>query len=94
MCLNHKTIGGIVDHILQNSNLHTQIAAINFKGNGSSVASQQKLDTRKVVNVIIAKDFNLASEGIQIQMLEVPPFSPQSMLLTPFITKLIPAHSE
>ncbi|KIV93310.1 hypothetical protein, variant [Exophiala mesophila] len=65
------TINGGDSGFDSNSNLHTQIAAINFKGNGSSVASQQKLDTRKVVNVIIAKDFNLASEAIQIQMLEL-----------------------
>lgn len=66
-----KTVGGSFLTLLQSSGLHAQLAAINFKTNGSSVASQQKLDTRKVVNVIIAKDFNLASESIQIQILEV-----------------------
>lgn len=29
------------------------------------------MDTRKLVNVIIAKDFHLAPEGIQVQGLEV-----------------------
>lgn len=66
-----KTVGGSFLTLLQSSGLHAQLAAINFKTSGSSVASQQKLDTRKVVNVIIAKDFNLASESIQIQILEV-----------------------
>jgi hypothetical protein len=33
--------------------------------------SDANLDTRKLVNVIVAKDFNLAPNGIQIQSLEV-----------------------
>ena len=32
---------------------------------------ETNLDTRKLVNVVIAKDFNLAPKGIQIQGLEV-----------------------
>ena len=32
---------------------------------------ETKLDTRKLVNVIIAKNFHLAPEGIQVQGLEV-----------------------
>lgn len=34
-------------------------------------SADAKLDTRKLVNLVVAKDFNLAPEGIQIQGLEV-----------------------
>ena len=34
-------------------------------------SSDTKLDARHIVNVIIAKDFNLASNEVQIQALEV-----------------------
>ncbi|KIY03983.1 uncharacterized protein Z520_00675 [Fonsecaea multimorphosa CBS 102226] len=37
----------------------------------SNLVDHQKLDTRRVVNVIIAKDFNLAPEDVQIQALEL-----------------------
>lgn len=32
---------------------------------------ENRLDTRKVVNVVIAKNFDLASEEVQVQGLEV-----------------------
>ncbi|OAP62871.1 hypothetical protein AYL99_02098 [Fonsecaea erecta] len=51
--------------------LHSKLASVNFGGGSSNTADHQKLDTRRVVNVIIAKDFNLAHEDVQIQALDL-----------------------
>ncbi|KIW33526.1 uncharacterized protein PV07_00367 [Cladophialophora immunda] len=50
---------------------HSKLASVNFGAGSSSVVDHRKLDTRSVVNVIIAKDFNLAPEDVQIQALEL-----------------------
>lgn len=57
--------------VKQGGNLHSKLAGINFRRTSSNGPSQHKLDTRRLVNVIIAKDFNLAKEDVQIQTLEV-----------------------
>lgn len=49
----------------------SKLAAVNFQGASSNQAERTKLDSRRVVNVIIAKDFNFAHEDVQIQALEV-----------------------
>ncbi len=53
----------------QSGTIHSVLAAVNFRGVSST--ERPKLDGRRVVNVIIAKDFNLAQEDVQIQALEV-----------------------
>jgi hypothetical protein len=56
------------------------VQALDSRDRFSSVATHDEsfarsgegnLDTRKLVNVVIAKEFNLAPEGIQVQGLEV-----------------------
>lgn len=44
---------------------------MSFRVPSSNQIEQAKLDSRRVVNVVIAKDFNLAHEEVQIQALEV-----------------------
>ncbi|EXJ63344.1 uncharacterized protein A1O5_11665 [Cladophialophora psammophila CBS 110553] len=51
--------------------LHSKLASVNFRAGSSSLMDRPDLDTRQVVNVIIAKDFNLAHEDVQIQALEL-----------------------
>ncbi|KAK5047102.1 hypothetical protein LTR84_007045 [Exophiala bonariae] len=51
--------------------LHSKLAGINFRQSSSVSPSRQDLDSRKIVNVIIAKEFNLAKEDVQIQTLEI-----------------------
>jgi hypothetical protein len=51
--------------------LGSKLAAVDFSIAPSSLLERSKLDTRKVVNVVIAKDFNFADEEVQIQALEV-----------------------
>jgi hypothetical protein len=51
--------------------LSSKLTAVDFRNASSSVLEHSKLDTRKVVNVVIAKDFNFASADVQIQALEV-----------------------
>jgi hypothetical protein len=55
----------------QGGNLHSKLASINFRRTSSNAPSQHRLDSRRLVNVIIAKEFNLAKEDVQIQTLEV-----------------------
>jgi hypothetical protein len=50
---------------------HSKLADVNIRAAASSHLETPKLDTRKVVNVVIAKDFNLAHNDVQIQVLEV-----------------------
>jgi len=57
--------------VLQGGNLHSKLAGISFRRTGSNAPSQPNLDSRRLVNVVIAKDFNLAKEDVQIQVLEV-----------------------
>ncbi len=45
--------------------LHSRIQNLSFKQGTSSLA-EQTLDNRLVVNVVIAKDFNTASDDVQI----------------------------
>lgn len=56
--------------ISQDGNLHSKLAGVNFRGPTSVSPSRQQLDNRRIVNVIIAKDFNFAKEDVQIQTLE------------------------
>ncbi|OAL37102.1 hypothetical protein AYO20_03579 [Fonsecaea nubica] len=51
--------------------LHSKVSSVNFGGGSSHFVDTQKLDTRRVVNVIIAKNFNLAHQDVQIQALEL-----------------------
>lgn len=55
----------------QGGNLHSKLAGISFRRASSNAPSQHKLDSRRLVNVVIAKDFNFAHEDVQIQTLEV-----------------------
>ena len=50
--------------------LKGHLADVSFKGSRSSQV-EHNLDTRMVVNVIIAKDFNYASHDVQIQVMEL-----------------------
>jgi hypothetical protein len=49
--------------------LRSQIQGVSFKATRGTV--EQSLDNRMVVNVIIAKDFNLACHDVQIQVMEL-----------------------
>lgn len=49
--------------------LRSRVQNVSFKGPRSHV--EQTLDTRMVVNVIIAKDFNRACHDVQIQVMEL-----------------------
>ncbi|KIV87871.1 hypothetical protein PV11_03389 [Exophiala sideris] len=51
--------------------LHSRIAAVSFRAPSSTQVEQAKIDSRRVVNVVIAKGFNLAHEEVQIQALEL-----------------------
>ena len=51
--------------------LTSRLAAGDFRTGSSSLLEHTKLDTRKVVNVVLAKNFNFAPEDVQIQVLEV-----------------------
>ncbi|KIW21569.1 hypothetical protein PV08_02149 [Exophiala spinifera] len=53
------------------SDLRSKVAEVSFRGLTSAQHDQTTLDTRQVVNVVIAKDFNLAHEDVQIQALEL-----------------------
>jgi hypothetical protein len=50
---------------------HSKLANINVRAASSGHLETPKLDNRKVVNVVIAKDFNFAHNDVQIQVLEV-----------------------
>ncbi|KAL2429643.1 hypothetical protein ABEF95_008579 [Exophiala dermatitidis] len=50
--------------------LQSQGAGVSFRGPPSSHIEESQFDSRKVVNVIIAKHFNFAHEDVQIQTLE------------------------
>ncbi|KAJ9645034.1 hypothetical protein H2204_001496 [Knufia peltigerae] len=58
------------DDLGRESDLRARVADVSFRGVASAQNDQTTLDTRKVVNVVIAKDFNLAHEDVQIQALE------------------------
>ncbi|ETN45013.1 uncharacterized protein HMPREF1541_09889 [Cyphellophora europaea CBS 101466] len=49
--------------------LRSRIQNVSFRGSRGHI--EQTLDTRMVVNVIIAKDFNQACHDVQIQMMEL-----------------------
>jgi hypothetical protein len=51
--------------------LNSKLPSVDFHAASSSILERSKLDTRKLVNVVIAKDFNYAHEDVQIQALEV-----------------------
>lgn len=51
--------------------LHSRSVGMGFRGASSTHTEDFHFDSRKVVNVIIAKDFNFAHEDVQIQTLEV-----------------------
>lgn len=59
---------------LQSSLLTSRFSAVDVRTPSSSLLERAKLDTRKVVNVVIAKGFNFAHEDVQIQALEVRRF--------------------
>ncbi|KIW38855.1 uncharacterized protein PV06_08685 [Exophiala oligosperma] len=59
------------DDLGRESDLRARVADVSFRGVASAQNDQTTLDTRKVVNVVIAKDFNLAHEDVQIQALEL-----------------------
>jgi len=65
-----------LDRILtfsQTGGLHSQLANVNIRAGSVSTSPPETLDSRMVVNVVIAKDFNLARHDVQIQALEVRP---------------------
>src|ERR1700744_3862756 len=70
--------------------LTSKLAAVDFRTASSSFLEPSKLDTRKVVNVVIAKDFNFATDDVQIQALEV--CWPNPLLMAMLTTRL--AYSE
>jgi predicted component of type VI protein secretion system len=49
----------------------SKLSAADTRTASSSLLEPLKLDTRKIVNVVIAKDFNFAPIDVQIQVLEV-----------------------
>ncbi|OCT45134.1 hypothetical protein CLCR_05862 [Cladophialophora carrionii] len=51
--------------------LSSKVASVDFRAASSSLLERSKLDTRKVVNVVIAKDFNFAHQDVQIQALDL-----------------------
>ncbi|KIW59850.1 hypothetical protein PV05_00116 [Exophiala xenobiotica] len=51
--------------------LRSRIAGVDFRGATSAHNGLSKLDSRKVVNVVIAKNFDRAHEDVQIQALEL-----------------------
>lgn len=50
---------------------NSHLASINIHAASFAPSTEVKLDDRKVVNVVIAKDFNLAHDDVQIQALEL-----------------------
>ena len=50
--------------------IHSRVQGVSF-GKGSRSLAEPNLDSRLVVNVVIAKDFNTASDAVQIQVLEL-----------------------
>jgi hypothetical protein len=54
----------------EDSDTAARIQSVDFKA-GSRSYVEPSLDTRLVVNVVIAKDFNTACEDVQIQVLEL-----------------------
>ncbi|KIW64484.1 hypothetical protein PV04_09413 [Phialophora macrospora] len=78
-------------------NLNSKLASVDFRAASSSLLERSKLDTRKLVNVVIAKDFNYAHEDVQIQALELirsrriysrttVHLAPKTFLLLPLVT--------
>ncbi|OQV06717.1 hypothetical protein CLAIMM_11251 isoform 1 [Cladophialophora immunda] len=65
------SMSGQLSNLFKSGIPHSKLASVNFGAGSSSVVDHRKLDTRSVVNVIIAKDFNLAPEDVQIQALEL-----------------------
>ncbi|KIW86229.1 hypothetical protein Z517_01624 [Fonsecaea pedrosoi CBS 271.37] len=77
--------------------LHSKVSSVNFGGGSSHFVDTQKLDTRRVVNVIIAKNFNLAHQDVQIQALELIRkrriYSRTTVHLAPAVFLLLPLVS-
>src|SRR5271156_5270121 len=61
--------GQNVDDAYHHGN-ESHLSSVNFRG-GRYHADNAKLDTRKVVNVVIAKNFNSAPHEVQIQAMEL-----------------------
>jgi hypothetical protein len=57
--------------VLKNTGSQFRFNSVTTDAESLARSGEANLDTRKLVNVVIAKDFNLAPEGIQIQGLEV-----------------------
>ena len=51
--------------------MHSKLAGASFQRTSSNHLERPKLDSRRLVNVVIAKDFNFAHEDVQVQALEV-----------------------
>ncbi|EXJ55893.1 hypothetical protein A1O7_08824 [Cladophialophora yegresii CBS 114405] len=77
--------------------LSPKLASVDFRAAPSSLLERSKLDTRKVVNVVIAKDFNYAHQDVQIQALDLirrrrvysrttVHLAPKTFLLLPLVT--------
>lgn len=65
--MKHPGLGNS-DH---NTALGSKVANLSMRAASLAPSSDMRLDTRKVVNVVIMKDFNLASHDVQIQTMEV-----------------------
>lgn len=55
----------------QSSALGSKTAHVSMRAAALVPSSEMRLDTRKIVNVVIMKDFNLACHEVQIQTMEV-----------------------
>lgn len=53
------------------STLGSKLANVSMRAGSLAPSSDMRLDTRKVVNVLIMKDFNLACHDVQIQTMEL-----------------------
>lgn len=53
------------------SSLGSKLANVSVRAASLATSSDMRLDTRKVVNVLIIKDFNLACHDVQIQIMEL-----------------------
>ncbi|RMZ76031.1 hypothetical protein DV738_g5183, partial [Chaetothyriales sp. CBS 135597] len=51
--------------------LHSRIENVSFASGPRGAPAEQKLDSRMVSNVVIAKDFNTACDEVQFQVLEL-----------------------
>ncbi|EXJ78866.1 hypothetical protein A1O1_09268 [Capronia coronata CBS 617.96] len=51
--------------------VHSKLTGSSYRAASSIQADQFQSDSRKVVNVVIVKDFNFAEEDVQIQVLEL-----------------------